>query len=91
MLSADYILVVLFNGICSLRLVFYVGNLNSYLEYMSDNNLDTGTHCINLLPLVLYPLVMKQITWYPEIVLPGEGGEPLAAWYVRNVNYAIKL
>jgi hypothetical protein len=42
MLTAEYILSVLYTSVCSLRLWFYVGDLNSYLEFMSDNDKDTG-------------------------------------------------
>ena len=41
-MTAEYALVVAFVGICNLRLWFYVGNLNSYLEFMSDNDMDVG-------------------------------------------------
>ena len=29
-------------SVCNLRLWFYIGGLNSYFEFMSDHNNDTG-------------------------------------------------
>lgn len=45
MKRAEYVLVVLFLAVCKLRLWFYVSNLNSYLEFMSNNDFDTGMLC----------------------------------------------
>lgn len=45
MRRTDYWLITLFLMIVNLRLWFYVGSLNSYLEFMSDNNEDTGKLC----------------------------------------------
>ena len=42
MLKPEYIFAVLVLSGHSLRLWFYVGNLNSYLEFMSDNDEDIG-------------------------------------------------
>lgn len=42
MMSLEYILLIIFLAVYNLRLWFYVGNLNSYLEFMSDSDMDTG-------------------------------------------------
>ncbi|CAB4029143.1 Hypothetical predicted protein, partial [Paramuricea clavata] len=47
MLTAEYILSVLYMSVCSLRLWFYVGDLNSYLEFMSDYDKDTVSKYTN--------------------------------------------
>ena len=42
MLTAEYILAVLYLCVCNLVLWFYVGYFNSYLEFMADNDKDTS-------------------------------------------------
>jgi hypothetical protein len=44
MMTAEYGLIVAFLSVCNLRLWFYVGNLNSYLEFMSDGDMDVGRY-----------------------------------------------
>jgi hypothetical protein len=60
MLTAEYILSVLYMSVCSLRLWFYVGDLNSYLEFMSDYDKDTGKLTF-IVCLLFSSLIMKPI------------------------------
>jgi hypothetical protein len=55
MLTAEYILSALFMSVCNLRLWFYVGDLNSYFEFMSGHNNDTGKLTFKVLCTFLHP------------------------------------
>ncbi|CAB3988622.1 solute carrier family 43 member 3 isoform X2 [Paramuricea clavata] len=72
MLSAEYILLLLFLSISNLRLWFYVGSLNSYLEFMSGNDMDTVSHYTNWFGIIQFagfffaPVVGFVMDWKPK-------------------------
>ncbi|XP_028400968.1 solute carrier family 43 member 3-like isoform X2 [Dendronephthya gigantea] len=72
MLTSEYIHTTFFLSLCNLRLWFYVGYLNSYLEFMSDNDHDTVSHYTNWFGIaqfsgfVFAPIVGIVMDWKPK-------------------------
>ncbi|CAB4014843.1 Hypothetical predicted protein, partial [Paramuricea clavata] len=97
MLTAEYILSVLYTSVCSLRLWFYVGDLNSYLEFMSDNDKDTVSKYTNWFGIIqctgffFAPIIGFAMDWRQKKKRNEKSDNGFVAGYLLTTFVALML